>query len=385
MSILNNKLFRDIASQFIIVVLLVLFLWYIITNLLYNIDQRGITTGFDFFSHVAGFGISESPVINYNDRDSTYFDAFLVGLLNTIIVSGIGIFFASIIGLLVGVARLSHNFIVAKLALAYIEFFRNIPLLLQILFWYNVVLATLPSPRQSLVFSAATFLNNRGLYIPKPVFQDNFWIILVTIAIAIAIVVYLAKWAEKRFEETGQDFLLWPWAVLIILGLPLIVYNIIQTPIILDLPALKGFNYSGGMRFSPEFLALGFALSIYTASMIAEAVRSGIEAVAKGQKEAAASLGLSSYKSLKLVVLPQAIRISIPPILMQYLNLIKNSSLATAIGYPEIVTVFSGTVLNQTGQAIEIIAVTMAVYLTISLFVSVILNIVNKKLEIKER
>ncbi len=385
MSILNNKLFRDIASQFIIVVLLVLFLWYIISNLLYNIDQRGITTGFSFFNHVAGFGISESPVIDYDDRKSTYFDAFLVGLLNTMIVSGVGIIFASIIGLLVGIARLSKNYIVSRLALAYIEFFRNIPLLLQILFWYNVVLATLPSPRQSLVLSAATFLNNRGLYLPKPMFQDNFWIILVAIAIAIGIVIYLAKWADKRFEETGNDFLLWPWAVVIIFGLPLVVYNILETPIIMDLPALQGFNYSGGLRFSPEFLALGFALSIYTASLIAEAVRSGIEAVQKGQKEAAAALGLSSYKAMKLVVLPQAIRISIPPILGQYLNLIKNSSLATAIGYPEIVTVFSGTVLNQTGQAIEIIAVTMAVYLTISLTVSVILNIVNKKLEIKER
>ncbi len=384
MSILNNKLFRDIASQFIIVALLVLFLWYITTNLLYNIDQRGITTGFDFFGHIAGFGIAESPIA-YDDRSSTYFDAFLVGLLNTMIVSGVGIFFASVIGLLVGIARLSHNYIVSKLALAYIELFRNIPLLLQILFWYNVVLATLPSPRQSLAFAASTFLNNRGLYIPKPLLQESFSMVAIAFVIAIGLVIYLSKWAEKRFEETGKDFLLWPWAVVTIIGLPLIVYNMVNTPIIMDYPALKGFNFGGGMRFSPEFLALSFALSIYTASLIAEAVRSGIEAVPKGQKEAASSLGLSSYKALKIVVLPQAIRISIPPILVQYLNLLKNSSLATAIGYPEIVTVFSGTVLNQTGQAIEIIAVTMAVYLSISLFVSLILNIINKKLEIKER
>ncbi len=384
MSILNNKLFRDIASQFIIVALLVLFLWYITTNLLYNIDQRRITTGFDFFGHIAGFGIAESPIA-YDDRSSTYFDAFLVGVLNTLIVSGVGIFFASIIGLLVGIARLSHNYIVSKLALAYIELFRNIPLLLQILFWYNVVLATLPSPRQSLAFAASTFLNNRGLYIPKPLLQESFSMVAIAFVIAIGLVIYLSKWAEKRFEDTGEDFLLWPWAVVIIVGLPLVVYNVVSTPIIMDYPALKGFNFGGGMRFSPEFLALTFALSIYTASLIAEAVRSGIEAVPKGQKEAASSLGLSSYKALKIVVLPQAIRISIPPILVQYLNLLKNSSLATAIGYPEIVTVFSGTVLNQTGQAIEIIAVTMAVYLSISLFVSLILNIINKKLEIKER
>ena len=383
-SILNNKLFRDIASQFFIVVLLVLFLWYIITNLVHNIDQRGITTGFDFFSHVAGFGISETPIA-YNDRESTYFDAFLVGVLNTLIVSGIGIVLASIVGVIIGVARLSKNFIVAKLALAYIEFFRNIPVLLQILFWYNVVLATLPSPRQSLEFASISFLNNRGLYIPKPLFQETFLIVLLSFVVAIGLVIYLARYFKKRFEESGKETNFFPWAVLLLIGLPLLTYNILQTPIILEYPELKGFNFRGGMRFSPEFLALVFALSIYTAALIAEAIRSGIEAVPKGQKEAAQALGLSPYKALKIVILPQAIRISIPPILVQYLNLLKNSSLATAIGYPEIVTVFSGTVLNQTGQAIEIIAVTMAVYLSISLFVSLILNIVNKKLEIKER
>ncbi len=384
MAILNNKLFRDILSQLIIVVLLVLFLWYIITNLLYNIDHRGITTGFDFFNHVAGFGISETPIA-YNDTKSTYFDAFLVGLINTLIVSGVGILFASIIGLLVGVARLSKNYIVSKVALAYIEFFRNIPLLLQILFWYNVVLATLPSPRQSLALAATTFLNNRGLYIPKPILQDSFNIVIIATVFAFAIAIFFVKWANKKFEETGTETTLWPWMIIILVGIPLVVFNIVDTPVIIDSPALRGFNFGGGMRFSPEFLALAFALSIYTASLIAEAIRSGIEAVTKGQKEAAASLGLNGYQSLKLVVLPQAIRISIPPILGQYLNLIKNSSLATAIGYPEIVTVFSGTVLNQTGQAIEIITVTMAVYLSISLFVSLILNFVNKKLEIKER
>lgn len=383
-AILNNKLFRDILSQFIIVVLLVGFLWYIITNLLYNIEHRGITTGFDFFGHIAGFGISETP-IEYSDTKSTYFDAFLVGLLNTLIVSGIGIFFASIIGLIVGVARLSKNFLVSRLALTYIEFFRNIPLLLQILFWYNVVLATLPSPRESLAFAATTFLNNRGLYIPKPIFQDSFNIVIIAILLSIIASIFFVKWVNKRFETTGNDMLAWPWVILMIIGVPLVVFNIVNNPVVIDNPALRGFNFSGGMRFSPEFLALSFALSIYTASLIAEAVRSGIEAVTKGQKEAAASLGLNSYQALKLVILPQAIRISIPPILGQYLNLIKNSSLATAIGYPEIVTVFSGTVLNQTGQAIEIIAVTMAVYLSISLFVSLILNIVNKKLAIKGR
>ena len=383
MSILNNKQFRDFASQLIVVIGLVAFLWYITSNLLTNIDQRGITTGFDFFSSTAGFGISESPI--YFDDTSTYFRAFLVGLSNTLIVSVVGIFFATIIGLLVGVARLSHNFLISKLATVYVEFFRNIPILLQILFWYNVVLAALPSPRASIELGLDSFLNNRGLYVPKAVFENGFLIIFISIIIAIAISIFLVKRANKKFEETGKETKVFPIVVLVLVALPLFVYNISGGGLSFDNPHLQGFNFIGGMNFSPEFLALTFALSIYTATYISEAVRSGIEAVPKGQKEAAASLGLNSYKSLVLVVLPQAIRISIPPIINQYLNLVKNSSLATAIGYPELVTVFSGTVLNQTGQAIEIIMVTMAVYLTISLSISMLLNYVNKKMEIKGR
>jgi general L-amino acid transport system permease protein len=382
-SIFYNKLFRDIVSQLLVVIGLVFFIWTVIHNLQHNIEVRGITTGFAFFSDKAGFGISESP-IPYSE-DSTYFRAFLVGLVNTIYVSFVGIFFATIIGIIVGVGRLSKNYLLAKLSLAYVEFFRNIPLLLQILFWYNVVLAALPSPKRSIVLGADMFLNNRGFYVPKPIYGDQFSFVIISFFVAIGVAIWFVKWANKRFEETGHEIIVWPWVILMILGIPLIVFNLLGSPISFDNPALRGFNFRGGMNFSPEFLALTFALSIYTASLIAEAVRSGIEAVAKGQKEAAASLGLSSYQSLKLVVLPQAIRIAIPPIIGQYLNLIKNSSLATAIGYPEIVTVFSGTVLNQTGQAIEIIAVTMAVYLTISLLVSFILNIINKKLAIKER
>jgi general L-amino acid transport system permease protein len=382
-SIIYNKTFRDIFSQLLVVIGLVLFLWYITTNLIHNIDQRGIETGFSFFAEKAGFGISESP-IEYNN-DSTYFRAFLVGLLNTLIVSGVGILFATIIGVVIGIARLSKNFLVAKLALSYIELFRNIPILLQILFWYNIVIASLPNPKNSINMIETFFLNNRGLYTPKPVAEDGFWIVVMTFFIAIAVVIFLFKKAKQNFENTGKETILFPWAMLIIIGLPLLVFNISGNPMSLDDPVLKGFNFKGGMNFSPEFLALTFALSIYTATYIAEAVRSGIEAVAKGQKEAAASLGLTNYQSLKSVVLPQAIRISIPPIINQYLNLVKNSSLATAIGYPDIVTVFSGTVLNQTGQAIEVILVTMGVYLTFSLVISGILNIVNAKMQIRER
>ena len=383
MNILNNKQFRDITSQLLVVIGLVFFIWSIMTNLFHNIDQRGITTGFAFFSEKAGFGISESPIA-YSD-DSTYFRAFLVGVVNTLYVSFAGIIFASIIGLIVGVARLSKNYIVSKLALAYIEFFRNIPLLLQILFWYNIVVASLPSPKQSIPIIFGSFLNNRGFYIPKAIYENGFSIVVISLFLAIGIAIAYLKYANKQFEQTGDEKIVWPWVVLIIVGLPIVVFNLVGSPLHFDYPHLQGFNFIGGVNYSPEFIALTFALSVYTASLIAEAVRSGIESVAKGQKEAASSLGLSSYQSLKLVVLPQAIRVAIPPIIGQYLNLIKNSSLATAIGYPDIVTVFSGTVLNQTGQAIEIVAVTMAVYLTISLTVSFILNIVNKKLEIKGR
>jgi general L-amino acid transport system permease protein len=382
--ILNNQKFRGILFQLLTVIGMVAFLWYITTNMFHNIEQRGITTGFDFFDQTAGFGIAESPIA-YSDSESTYLDAFYVGLLNTLIVSGIGIVFASMIGLVVGVARLSKNYIISKLAMAYIEFFRNIPILLQILFWYNVVLAALPSPRQSIAMGADIFLNNRGIYIPKPILESGFIFVTISFVLAIGVVFFLRRWALKRFEETGQDFPLLLTSIGVLIIMPLITFLASGAPVSFDLPALRGFNFTGGMSYSPEFLALTFALSIYTATYIAEAVRSGIEAVAKGQKEAAASLGLSNYQSLKLVVLPQAIRIAIPPIINQYLNLTKNSSLATAIGYPELVTVFAGTVLNQTGQAIEIILVTMAVYLTISLVISLVLNIVNKKMEIKGR
>ena len=383
MSILNNKQFRDIASQLIVVMALVLFLWYITTNLMTNIDQRGITTGFDFFSNTAGFGISESPI--FFDSESTYFRAFLVGLSNTLIVSVVGIFFATVIGVIIGVSRLSKNYLISSLATIYVEFFRNIPILLQILFWYNVVLAALPSPRASIELVFSSFLNNRGLYVPKAIFENGFLIIFISIIVAIAISIFIAKRAKKKFEDTGKETKILPIILLVLIGIPLFVYNITGGGLSFDNPHLRGFNFVGGMNFSPEFLALTFALSIYTATYISEAVRSGIEAVPKGQKEAAASLGLTPGKSLRLVVLPQAIRISIPPIINQYLNLVKNSSLATAIGYPELVTVFSGTVLNQTGQAIEIIMVTMAVYLTISLSISLLLNYVNKKMEIKGR
>lgn len=381
---LNNQKFRGIFFQLLTVVAVVAFMWYIASNVSHNIEQRGIVTGLGFLHHVAGFGIDESPIA-YSSSSSTYFDVFLVGLLNTLIVSVVGIIISSVLGLIIGIARLSHNFIISKLALLYVEIFRNIPLLLQILFWYNVVLAALPSPRASLHPIKGIFINNRGLYFPDPVFSSHMIYVFLAFLLAIVGVYFLKKWAKKRFEEEGKEFALVPVSIAIIIIVPLLVFLLDTKAVHFDYPSLHGFNFSGGDVLYPEFLALVLALSIFTATYIAEAVRSAIEAIPKGQKEAAQSLGLSKYQVLSIIILPQAIKIAIPPIINLYLNVVKNSSLATAIGYPEIVTVFAGTVLNQTGQAIEIITITMLVYLFLSLIISLILNFINKKIQIKER
>lgn len=383
MKALRNQKVRGILFQLLTVIGLVAFLWYIGANTVANIEQRGIKTGFEFLEGTAGFGIDESPIA-YSESD-THGRVFLVGLSNTLIIGVVGIVLSTILGLIIGVLRLSNNWLVRKLAAAYIDIFRNIPILLQILFWYNVVLKSLPSPRQSLEFIGGIFINNRGLYIPQPELNITTISVILSFLLVFVIIFFVNRWAKKRQEETGQDFPVLLVALGLFVILPILAYVFSGANFNFEYPALKGFNFSGGKAISPEFLALTFALTIYTATFIAEAVRSGIEAVSKGQKEAAASLALSNYQALKLVILPQAIRIAIPPTINQYLNLVKNSSLATAIGYPEIVTVFAGTSLNQVGQAIEIIAITMLVYLTISLVVSAILNWFNHKMKIKER
>lgn len=379
----NNPEKRAILYQVIALVLIFIFTYFILNNMFINIEKRGINTGFDFLSSEAGFGILQS-LIAYDESD-THGKVFIVGLLNTILVSIIGIIFASIIGLLVGIGRLSSNFLVSKLCMVYVETFRNIPILLQILFWYNVVLASLPSPRQSISFLDSIFLNNRGLYIPKPILESGFISVAVAFVLAIIAVVYLVKWANKQHDETGKEYPIFFISTLILIASPLLVYFLSGTPVSLEYAQLKGFNFRGGWSLIPELLALAFALSIYTATYIAEAVRAGIEAVPKGQKEAAHALGLKEHIILKKVVLPQALRVIIPPVINQYLNLVKNSSLATAIGYPELVTIFSGTSLNQVGQAIEIILMTMAVYLTLSILISILMNYVNARMQIKER
>ncbi|MDC0932229.1 amino acid ABC transporter permease [Arcobacteraceae bacterium] len=379
----NNPKIRAIIYQVLTLVLIAMVTYFILNNMFTNIEKRGINTGFDFLGSEAGFGIL-STLIPYTESD-TYGRVFVVGILNTLLVSVIGIFFASIIGLLVGIGRLSQNFMISKLALVYIETFRNIPILLQILFWYNVVLSSLPGPRQSLSYLDSIFLNNRGLYIPRPILESGFTAVIIAFILAVIAVIFLTKWARKKHDETGEGFPTTLVSISILVISPLLVYFISGSPASFEYAALKGFNFKGGWTLIPELLALAFALSIYTATYIAEAVRAGIESVPKGQKEAAIVLGLSYSTTLRKVILPQALRVIIPPVLNQFLNLIKNSSLATAIGYPELVTIFSGTSLNQVGQAIEIILMTMAVYLTISIIISLLMNYVNTKLQIKER
>ncbi len=383
MGFLRDEKIRGIFYQIVTIVGFVLFILYIAQNTAHNIEQRGIKTGFDFLNATAGFDITESP-IPFTPQ-SSHWDVYKVGLLNTLIVSFWGIVLSTLLGLIIGVWRLSSNWLINRIATAYVETFRNIPVLLQILFWYNVVLATLPSTRQSINIADTFFINNRGLFMPDFNFQNGAWIIALAVIVAVILVIWLKKWADKKQEQTGEQTPIFLYSVIILIAFPILAYFIAGKPITATYPVLKGFNFRGGSVYTPEFLALLFALSIYTATFIAEAIRSGIEAVPKGQKEAAISLGLSPMQRLKLVILPQAIRIAIPSIINQYLNLIKNSSLAAAIGYPELVTIFAGTSLNQTGQALEILLITMVTYLVISIIVSIILNWFNSKMKIKER
>ena len=383
LALLRNEKVRGILYQVIVILGFLFVVYFIAKNTAHNIEIRGIKSGFDFLNSTAGFDITESPIAF--SPQSTHWEVFKVGLLNTLIISFAGIILSTILGLIIGVARLSSNWLINRLAAGYIETFRNIPVLLQILFWYNVVLATLPSTRQSINFFDGLFINNRGLFIPKPIFEPGSWLMGAGFVLALIAGWWLHRWAVKRHEATGENFPAFWTALGLVIILPLLAYFVSGQPMHFDYPALKGFNFQGGKVLTPEFLALLFALTIYTATFIAEAIRSGIEAVAKGQKEAATALGLTPVQSLRFVVLPQAIRIAIPPIINQYLNLAKNSSLAAAVGYPELVTIFAGTSLNQTGQALEIIGITMLTYLMISLLVSVILNWFNSKMQIKER
>lgn len=378
-----NPTFRAIIFQLIAVLGLLFFFYNIINNALENLDARGIATGFGFLNQEAGFGIGLT-LIDY-DETYTYGRTFFVGLLNTALVSILGIFLATIIGFTVGIARLSSNWLISRFAALYIETFRNIPLLLQIFFWYFAVLQALPSPRQSLSIGESLFINVRGLYLAGPVFNDGSGWIFAALALAIVLSIIYAIRSHKKQQDTGEQSPVLLTTLGMVIGLPVIAFFAAGMPVSIEYPELKGFNFRGGISILPELAALLVALSIYTASFIAEIVRSGINAVNHGQTEASLALGLPRSKTLRLVVIPQAMRIIIPPLTSQYLNLTKNSSLAMAIGYPDLVSVFAGTTLNQTGQAIEIIAMTMGVYLGLSLTTSFFMNMYNKKVALVER
>jgi len=367
-----------VLVQIALVVLLVGIGYEIFANARANLQAQRIASGFGFLSNTAGFAVSQS-LIAYSESDS-YLRVFLVGLLNTLVVSVIGIVFASIIGLAVALGRLSPNWLLSKLSTGYVELIRNLPLLFQILFWYLAVLATLPGPRQGISIFNAVFISNRGFVMPKPIPQGSFGVFVVAIAIAVAASLCMLAYARHRLFKHGENLAIWPYVTGLLIGLPLAVAILFGTPFTFEMPELKGFNFSGGSRIVPEFVALLLALSTYTGAFIAEIVRAGIQAIPKGQMEAGASLGLTRGEVLRLVIIPQALRVILPPLTNQYLNLTKNSSLAVAIGYPDLVSVFAGTALSQTGQAVEIIAMTMGVYLLISLVTSAIMSLYGWRL-----
>jgi len=361
-----------VAVQILFVAVVVWIGYEIVENAKANLQAQRIASGFGFLSNTASFAVSQA-LIPFSESD-TYARVFLVGLLNTLLVSVVGIVIATIIGVLVALGRLSPNWLVARISGGYVELIRNLPLLFQILFWYLAVLATLPNPRQSISLFGTIFLSNRGLIVPNPVPLQPFGVFAVAVVISILASLVMRAYARRRLFVAGEKITIWPFVLAMLIGLPALAVAMFGAPVTFDVPQLKGFNFAGGARVLPEFAALTIALSTYTAAFIAEIVRAGLQSVPKGQMEAGASLGLSRGQTLRLVIIPQAMRVILPPLTNQYLNLTKNSSLAVAIGYPDLFSVFAGTALSQTGQAVEIIALTMGVYLLISLVTSAIMS-----------
>ena len=366
---------RGVFLQLLFVVVLAWIGYEIVDNVRSNLASQRIAAGFGFLTNNAGFDVNQT-LIPYSGSDS-YARVFVVGLLNTLLVAVIGIFFATVIGFLVALGRLSPNWLLARISGGYVELLRNIPLLFQILFWYLAVLQALPPPRQSISLFDLFFLSNRGLVVPTPIPHAGLEAVTIALLIAISASLLLRFYAQRQLFQSGRMLTIWPYIVGLIIGLPLIASSAFGSPVSFEIPQLRGFNFAGGSRIIPEFVALTLALSTYTGAFIAEVVRAGILSVHKGQMEAGSSLGLSRGAALRLIVVPQALRVILPPLTNQYLNLTKNSSLAVAIGYPDLVSVFAGTALNQTGQAIEIIGITMGVYLLISLVTSAIMSFYN--------
>ncbi|AWP86584.1 amino acid ABC transporter permease [Bordetella bronchiseptica] len=377
----NDPGLRAVVYQFVALVVVALVAWFLVSNTLHNLSVRNIATGFGFLDREAGFAIGETPIA-YSPSD-TYGRAILVGVLNTLRVAVIGIVLATLLGTLIGIGRLSKNWLVARLTSIYVEVMRNVPLLLQLFFWYALITENMPGPRQAHNPLPGVFISNRGVRVPSLEGNALDWM-LGGLALAIVAIIVLGHWGRKRQETTGRIFPLGRAAIALLIGLPIVGWLASGASLALDMPALKGFNFQGGLNMSPEFAALLAGLVIYTSAFVAEVVRSGIQAVNQGQWEAAGSLGLRRAQVLRLVVLPQALRVIIPPMTSQYLNLTKNSSLAVAIGYPDIVSVVN-TTLNQTGQAIEGILIIMGAYLTVSLTISIFMNWYNKRIALVER
>ncbi|OYQ36534.1 amino acid ABC transporter permease [Niveispirillum lacus] len=378
---INNPVVRAVLAQLGVALVVALVAWYLVGNTMDNLARLSIASGFGFLDREAGFQIGET-LVEFGPQDN-YATAFLVGILNTLKVSGVGILLATVLGVILGVARLSSNWLVARIAAFYVETVRNIPLLLQLFLWYGLLTEGLPGPRQALSPLPGVFLSNRGLKLPAPA-DDPIWAwVAAFFGLGVILTLIVAAWNAKRQAATGQRLSMLPIGLGLIIGLPLLVL-LASGGGAIDMPVLQGFNFRGGMTLSPEFAALLFGLVIYTAAFIGEIVRSGILAVPKGQTEAATALGLTRGQLLRLVVLPQALRVIIPPTTSQYLNLTKNSSLAVAIGYPDFVSI-ANTTINQTGQAVEGVLAIMAAYLVISLSLSFLMNWYNSRVALVER
>lgn len=381
-SFFNDPKVRSRIVQIIFALLLVWCGYEIVHNTSVNLAKINRPVDFRFLNNTAGFDIIQRP-IEYS-RDSSYFRALVVGFLNTLIVAGLGIFFATVIGFIVGIMRLSSNWLVAKVATGYVEIVRNIPLLLQIFYWYAAVLKPLPGPRESVSFFNMAFLNNRGLVIPRPIWGDGSSFVVIALIIGCVAAFAVARWARQRQERTGEQFHSFWTGLGLIIGLPLLAFLLAGAPVTFEYPELKGFNFAGGTTILPELIALTLALSIYTATFISEIVRAGIMAVSHGQTEAAHALGLRAQPTLRLVVIPQALRVIIPPLTNQFLNLTKNSSLAVAIAYPDLVAM-GGVVINQSGHAVEVVLIWMVVYLSLSIITSAVMNWYNERVRLVER
>jgi general L-amino acid transport system permease protein len=371
---------RSLLIQTIVIGIFALLIYLIAQQTAYNLEKRGISSGFDFLNVAAGYDISIS-LIPFTSED-THLRAYFVGLLNTLMIAVCGCFLATIIGFLVGVIRLSSNWLFRNIAYVYVEFTRNIPVLVQIILYYSILLH-LPKIKQAIILFDNFYLTNRGLFSPQPIFKDGFSIVAWSLVISIAVSFFLKRFLKRKQEATGKQYPIFFINSGIIIFTPIIFYYIMGMPLEFDNPVLKGFNFQGGMVIRPEFIGMLFGLSIYTAAFISETVRSGIISVSKGQREASQALGLKRNLIMRLVIIPQALRVIIPPLTSQYLNLTKNSSLGIAIGYADLVHGFGGISLNQTGRAIEIMLMVMLTYLTISLTISFFMNIYNKSVQFK--